>query len=301
MARRCIDDPHAIVGVPEEIESFLYVHLYHATRFLPTSIPPPVYYFMTDFFDGFRDTCPPAKTASVQQGTLTYNGNAIELQYRDVNGETFPHPCNALIDKLFIHLKARYDMLKLIEAQAAKRNKPPKATHEDLEALKALKAEWHRPGTPVHNHTATVPAKIVPAIASPHTPAALDNPDVPAQIAPAVDGAPSGSNAPAVDAVPAAMRSRAEKLDSYTWVLSVFDNALYGPEERWPVQDKIGDQLARYKLKEWHSHPSADVPLMMVGASGGKRLRGSEDSGDSRAPPRAKKAKKGKKGKAASG
>ncbi|KAI0765468.1 hypothetical protein C8Q74DRAFT_1169001, partial [Fomes fomentarius] len=53
MARRCIDDPHAIVGVPEEIESFLYVHLYHATRFLPTSIPPPISRFITAFFDGY--------------------------------------------------------------------------------------------------------------------------------------------------------------------------------------------------------------------------------------------------------
>ncbi|KAI0765455.1 hypothetical protein C8Q74DRAFT_1205940 [Fomes fomentarius] len=257
MARRCIDDPHAIVGVPEEIESFLYVHLYHATRFLPTSIPPPIYYFMTDFFDGYEDTCPPAKTASVQRGRLTYNGKPIELQYRDVNGQIFTHPCNALLEEIFIHLKARYDMLDLLEAQA----------HQ--------------------------PARITqPEIAPPPAPAAPHNPEDPAEVAPAVD-APSGSNAPAVDPVPAEMRSRAEKLDTHDWVLSVFDKALCRPVKRWPKQDKIEDQLARYKLKEWHSIPSADVPLM--GASGGKRLRGSEDSGDTRAP-RAKKAKKGKKG-----
>ncbi|KAI0765475.1 hypothetical protein C8Q74DRAFT_1056448 [Fomes fomentarius] len=305
MSCRCIHDPYAIVGVPEEIESFLYVYLYNALRFLPTSIPRPISCFMTDFFHGYVDAgCPPSKEASMLWGRLTYNGRCVQLHYRDVNGQIFTHPCNTLIKEIFIHLKARYDMLRLLKVQAMNRNrnKPPKATHEDLKALQALKA-WHLPfmRMPIHNYTTTVPAKIVPEIASPRTPAAPHNPEVPAQIAPTVD-APSGSNAPAVDPVPAEMRSRAEKLDTHTWVLSAFCEALYDPEELWPKQDKSGNQMTQYSnsRKECHSNSGAVATSAAVTgtSASGKRPRESEES---ESTPRTKKARKGKQAKAAKG
>lgn len=152
-------------------------------------------------------------------------------------------------------------------------------------------------GTPVHNYLATVPAKIIPEIASPRTPGAPPHkPELPAQTAPAVD-APSGSNAPAVDPVPAEMRSRAEKLDTHDWVLSVFDNTLYSPVELWPKQDKIGDQLT-YSRKEWHSDPVAiatSAAVITGTSASGKRPRESEGS---ESTLRTKKAKKGKKARA---
>ncbi|KAI0765464.1 hypothetical protein C8Q74DRAFT_1336563 [Fomes fomentarius] len=280
MACRCIRDPCAIVGVPEEIESFLYVHLYHATRFLPTSIARPISCFMTDFFHGYVDTgCPPSKDASVSQGRLTYDGRRVQLHYRDVNGQIFTHPCNALIDEIFIHLKARYDMLGLLEAQTVKpTRKPPKATQEDLKALQ-FRASRVRAAAAALNRQ---PARVTqPEIAPPPAPVP-HNPEVPAQVAPAVAGdARSGSNAPAVDPVPSEMRCRAEKLDTHDWVLSVFDDALYGRAALWPKQDKIEDQLAHHKLKERHSDPSVAVPsaAVTVTNAGGKRSRGSEDSG----------------------
>ncbi|KAI0765467.1 hypothetical protein C8Q74DRAFT_1288562 [Fomes fomentarius] len=172
-------------------------------------------------------------------------------------------------------------MLELLEAQAVQPTSGiPDATYEDL---KAVEEEAMFRGTTLR-------------IPSPPAPAASHNPELPA---PAVY-APSDSNAPVVDPVPAEMRSRAEKLDTHDWVLSIFDKALYRIVKRWPKQDKIDDQLARYKLKEWHSNPSDNVPAAGASAAGGKRLRGSQDSdsgGGTRAP-RAKKAKKGKKGKA---
>ncbi|KAI0787326.1 hypothetical protein C8Q74DRAFT_1250955 [Fomes fomentarius] len=66
-ACRCIRDSNAI-GVPDEIESILYVYLYHVFRFLPTSLPWPISRFVIDFFDGYLNACPPSKSAYLGDG-----------------------------------------------------------------------------------------------------------------------------------------------------------------------------------------------------------------------------------------
>ncbi|KAI0787344.1 hypothetical protein C8Q74DRAFT_1348287 [Fomes fomentarius] len=271
MACRCISDPYAIVGVPDEIESFLYVYLYHAFRFLPTSFPWPISSFVVDFFDGYLNACPPSKSESISQGRLVFHPKKepVILQYMDADGRTRTHPCNALIEEIFIHLKARYDMLSLLKVQKAEPAPKPEPTDEYLKVLKSR--------------------------------ADLDA--VSTQIA-AAGVAPSGSNAQrtTVGLVPVEIRSRAEKLDSHTWVLSTFKDAIFDTTTMWPLQDKIEDQLAQYAPKEWHSNPTAVTTSMAVTgtSASGKRHRASGSEG-SEGTPQAKKAKKGKKAKATQG
>ncbi len=189
------------------------------------------YYFVIDFFDGYLNACPPSKSESISMGRLVFHPKKepVILQYTDVDGRTRTHPCNALIEKIFIHLKARYDMLSLPKVQKAELAPKPEPTDEYLRVLK-LRADYDAIFNPP-----LVPAQIIPQIVSPPEPA-VHTPEVSTRIAAAgACVAPSGSDAQqAVELVPAKIRSRAEMLDSHTWALSIFKEAIFDTTTMWP-------------------------------------------------------------------
>ncbi|KAH9947474.1 hypothetical protein B0H21DRAFT_883107 [Amylocystis lapponica] len=117
------------MAIQDDLESFLYVLLYFALRFLPNNHPD-IPHLMTNFFDGAYDAqgvcrCGPIKKLAIRTGTIDWEEtdgitNSLQIQYVS-NGAAAQHPLDMIISTLFEWFQAYY---RLIEKPAKKATAP---------------------------------------------------------------------------------------------------------------------------------------------------------------------------------
>lgn len=102
------------VEVPDELESFFNVFLYHAIRYLPSTLnPEQVGDFLELYFDSFhfdRSTgsylCGERKAATIIQGSLEFS-SGIPIQFINRDGSFHPH-LNKLVKEMLKLFRAFY-------------------------------------------------------------------------------------------------------------------------------------------------------------------------------------------------
>ncbi|KAH9933263.1 hypothetical protein B0H21DRAFT_835281 [Amylocystis lapponica] len=115
MSAASLNDATKQMIVQDDLESFLYVLLYFALRFLPNNHPD-VPGFMREFFDGARDIngvyqCGRAKMDAMYQGTIRWvelDGTTSHLHFKDKSAKK--HPLDVVILELLPWFKAYYKL-----------------------------------------------------------------------------------------------------------------------------------------------------------------------------------------------
>ena len=100
------------IGIPDDLESFFHVLLWHALKYLPHNCLN-VGDFTTTFFDGFYHVdgaylCGHHKKLSMQQGMLLVGRNEVPLFFSTAQGSQENHPLNKVIHQALRILKTRY-------------------------------------------------------------------------------------------------------------------------------------------------------------------------------------------------
>ncbi|RDX49314.1 hypothetical protein OH76DRAFT_1472076 [Lentinus brumalis] len=122
MSAYLLNNPSAVVCIPDELEAFFHVLLFYIIRFLPHNCPN-VGQFMHDYFDGFQSGIGPGqyycgknKQMAAQYGKIPLAGGADLLIYRAAPQSHASlienrHPINMVLDEMLELFKARYTLL----------------------------------------------------------------------------------------------------------------------------------------------------------------------------------------------
>ncbi|KAI0648508.1 hypothetical protein C8Q79DRAFT_905631, partial [Trametes meyenii] len=109
------------IEIPDELESFLYVILYHGARYLKSNCDN-VPLFLEKFFDAYSSgsdgiyTCGAAKAIAIKTLGAIHPQPDVQL--------VFDSPLDSIFDNLLPHFKARYKVLKYV--QNAENSEPPR-------------------------------------------------------------------------------------------------------------------------------------------------------------------------------
>lgn len=239
MSLRCLKDSTLPVLVPDELESFLYVLLYNAVRFLLHNIDDTPE-FVRDYFDNASVNVKFSLGAA--RGSVIVSGGQ-DLEFYMPQDTAGIHPMNDLLAELFKLFSARYRVLQWeLASQRQEGSLAPKRPlnaangHFDIEAAEDEQSESTPDSpSPLPQNKDTSNTTVTPS---------------------AIQAAKTTTNAsrPAEDDF-----MRAKSLDTHQVVIDIFARIVRKGE--WPQeQDTVPDRLFGYRQAPRASRSTSDKP-----------------------------------------
>ncbi len=218
MAAFLLNNPSAVISIPDELEAFLHVIIFYVIRFLPHNCRN-VGKFMNNYFDGFEPGigqgeyyCGMHKQTAMHSGKITLAGGANLIIYRAALGRANMHshaflmenrhPIALVLDALLDLCKARYTLLANPERPAEHDSTPESSTPQDDIADAWAMEHWTQ-----EEETADEKEVVI-----------------------------SGKEWDVLE-------EKALKLEDHDKVVKMLARFISNPKLRWPAEDKIGDQL----------------------------------------------------------
>ena len=150
LSLHCLEHPNLPVTIPDELESFLHVLVYNATRFLRHNIDP-ISYLISSYFDGYSQEngqyfSPEDKRSCIME----FKGEKLLTKYHK-KGLIFSrsdgsekHPLNIILKLLYQMFQARYiveDYEKELKEREKNKQEAKKRKEEELRRKALLAAQ----------------------------------------------------------------------------------------------------------------------------------------------------------------